>query len=910
MRAEDLLRGAAALRVLQTVAPQTLADDWFAAIEAEPSGVAGFTSQSLESWLVVLRDLAALDQPATREFREDLLEGRRSPDEASSVFRSAVNAATITERLATHRFGDLPGEAHDQRIHHYQRMIDRLRRQVPEQVRQEILRDRSIVDDARLGELRRELNRKRGGMGIRQLFSRYADLIVQITPCVLVSPESVARFIPPRADQFDLVVFDEASQVRVADAIGAIGRGRSAVIVGDSKQMPPTSYMEVRNNRDDLDLNEIDDVVEDQESILDECANAGVERRSLEWHYRSEDESLIAFSNAHYYNGNLTSFPSPQTGRQQEDGSRTGIHLIRVNGEFLREPSEKSLKRTNPVEADEIVRLVQRRFEASEGQIPSIGIVTFNVQQRDLIDERLRALDDDRITEALDQSDEGLFVKNLENVQGDERDTIVFSTAFSCEPDGRLRLNFGPLTLKGGERRLNVAVTRARREVTVVTSFDPEDIDLDRTSSQGLRDLRNYMLFARVGGAGDQADALIDRRKRDDPHRDQIANQLRLDGYAVSTDVGLSEQFRLDLVIARPEAPDKPVAAVLLDGVSWARRPTVADRDLLPITVLQDRLKWPVVLRVWLPDWIRDPEAEILRLEQAIANAQSSVVAEAEHVTVGGGVADADDVDFSVDEADQLREPEAAEQREPAESVLSSEGLTAVRAFSTKAAIEAEEASPQESQFVARAADGASSAGLPQPGLLGHSSDAVDAAWQRPSSIDQVRAIDVTHWNPFETGHEFYSHAELLESERGWKRLRPYLHRLLSVEGPIPMAKAIPKLGSGLGLERVKGSRRQSMIGFLRSEAYLDADEMLWCSKEDSRMHRTARRYLLFNEWSFDDISLPEVAVALILSSQNRRLKLTDEQTMRGALRFFGGERLTQRARERMQAAARLLEHQ
>jgi hypothetical protein len=278
-----------------------------------------------------------------------------------------------------------------------------------------------------VGQLRRQLSVRRGGMKVRELMTTYGDLITRVLPCVLVSPDSLARFFPASADLFDIVVFDEASQVRVADAIGAMGRARSVVVVGDSKQMPPTSFADSSFAGDDPEADAGGETVEDEESILTECVQARVERQRLTWHYRSQDESLIAFSNQHYYDGGLSSFPAPAAGR-------AGVSLVRVDGHFHRSGS-RALLRTNPVEAEAVVTEIRRRFAMSPSALPSVGVVTFNQQQRAYVEGLLRDADDPRLAEALDDPD-GLFVKNLENVQGDERDVIGLLDRVQCERPG------------------------------------------------------------------------------------------------------------------------------------------------------------------------------------------------------------------------------------------------------------------------------------------------------------------------------------------------------------------------------------------------------------------------------------------------------------------------------------------
>lgn len=281
-----------------------------------------------------------------------------------------------------------------------------------------------------------------------------------------------------------------------------------------------------------------------------------------------------------------------------------GIGLVRVHGEFLRTGKGKLL-RTNPLEASAIVEEIARRFEASPDELPSIGVVTFNMQQRAYIEALIRDGANARMIEALESPREGLFVKNLENVQGDERDVIFFSTGFSVNDKGILPLNFGPLIQSGGERRLNVAVTRARREVLIFTSFEPMRLRADETTNQGLKDLRAYLELADSGTHTLESSRL--RRPARDLHREDVAAALRERGFVVDTGVGLSD-FRIDLAVARADQPQRYLAAIQLDGPEWGARATIGDRDSLPVEVLQGLLHWPVVSRVWLPAWLSDRE--------------------------------------------------------------------------------------------------------------------------------------------------------------------------------------------------------------------------------------------------------------------------------------------------------------
>lgn len=549
---------------------------------------------SLRHWLDLLRHLEPLRAEHFEEARTAVLAGRLDPDDARRAYEAGLATASIGERLRRTGLDRFDHFAHERSIGRFVDAARSVRGHLAAAVPAAVLAGRGFDPAAtggRVGALQRQLSARRGGMKVRELMTSYGDVITRALPCVLVSPESLARFFPADIGLFDIVVFDEASQVRVADAIGAMGRARSVVVVGDSKQLPPTSVAE-SGIAEELDAAE----VEDEESILTECVQARVNRHRLSWHYRSQDESLIAFSNAHYYDGALATFPAPPR-------PGTGVSLVRVDGRFGRGGT-----RTNPVEADAVVAEIRRRFDGSPDRAPSLGVVTFNLQQRAHIEALLRDSGDQRLLDALEDPD-GLFVKNLENVQGDERDVVLFSTAFSPDERGALPLNFGPLNRAGGERRLNVAVTRARRQVVVYSSFDPEQLRTSETSSVGLQHLRTYLEMAARGPS--VLPVQLARRSEPDRHRDDVAARLRSRGIEVRTEVGLSG-FALDLVLG-----DSRVA-VLLDGHAWNRRLTARDRDALPREVLTDVLGWPAVERVWLPDWLSEPDTVLDHLEKSL----------------------------------------------------------------------------------------------------------------------------------------------------------------------------------------------------------------------------------------------------------------------------------------------------
>ena len=319
-----------------------------------------------------------------------------------------------------------------------------------------------------LGILKRECEKHARQKPIRMLLEQIPSLAPLLKPCFLMSPLSVAQYLPAESEPFDLIVFDEASQIPVWDAIGVIARGKQLIVVGDPRQMPPTNFFQKGESADDDSSPE---ETEDLESILDECIVAGVHSTYLNWHYRSRHESLIAFSNHHYYDDRLCTFPAAC------NTEKLGVRFEFVPGGVY----DRKASRTNRPEAEALVRYVFRRLELAGGKYRSIGIVTFSQAQKDLIEDLLEKerAGHPALESCFDETrEEPLFVKNLENVQGDERDVILFSIGYAPDAAGRFSMNFGPLNRQGGERRLNVAITRAKEQVVVFSSIHADQIDM------------------------------------------------------------------------------------------------------------------------------------------------------------------------------------------------------------------------------------------------------------------------------------------------------------------------------------------------------------------------------------------------------------------------------------------------
>ena len=454
--------------------------------------------------------------------------------------------------------------------------------------------------DSELGRLRRELQKQRKHAPVRQLMQSLPTLLPKLKPCMLMSPLSVAQYLDPAHAQFDVVVFDEASQIPVWDAVGVIARGRQLVCVGDPKQLPPTNFF---NRVDDDEEGVGDDNIQDLESILDECLSIGMPKLSLSWHYRSRNESLITFSNVTYYDNALVTFPSPTT----ED---KGVRFERVHGVYDRGGS-----RTNRAEADAIVASIENHFMNPKSRSQTLGVVTFNQAQQNLIEKLLESRR--RVSADLDQAiattaHEPLFIKNIENVQGDERDVIYFSITYGPDAAGKVNMNFGPLNLEGGHRRLNVAVSRARQHVVIFSTLLPEQIDLSKVRAAGVRDLRNYLDFAIRGPRALVGQAAPTGLEPDSLFEREVIAVLRNKGWVVHPQVGVSG-YRIDLGIVDPRAPGRYLLGVECDGRTYHSAATARDRDRLRQYVLEG-LGWEL-FRIWSTDWWLDPDEPIRKLE-------------------------------------------------------------------------------------------------------------------------------------------------------------------------------------------------------------------------------------------------------------------------------------------------------
>lgn len=468
-----------------------------------------------------------------------------------------------------------------------------------------------------MGVVRGEIGKKSRHIAIRRLFEKAGTAIQRIKPVLLMSPISVAQFLPPGSLSFDLLVIDEASQVRPEDALGAIARASQIVVVGDQKQLPPSSFFDrlVADEEEDEEVEDSEDLlgggakVADMESILTLCEARGLSSRMLKWHYRSRDPSLIEVSNREFYENDLVLPPSPL----QEDPAY-GLCFTRVNGVY-----DKGGKRDNRAEGEAIVARIAEHARAHPTL--SLGVVTFSFAQRNLVTELLElARRSDATLDAFlrEGQAEDVFVKSIENVQGDERDVILVSVCYGpIIPGGRLAsMSFGPVNGEGGERRLNVLFTRARVRCEVFGSFDPGDIDPTRARGEGPRILKRFLDFAKGGRV---ADGSPTGDGADTPFEEDVADVVRSLGFLADPQVG-SSGFKIDIGVRHPDRLGTYILALECDGASYHSAVWARERDRLRQEVLE-HLGWSFH-RIWSTDWFYNRSAEVQRLKSALVEAK------------------------------------------------------------------------------------------------------------------------------------------------------------------------------------------------------------------------------------------------------------------------------------------------
>ncbi len=560
--------------------------------------------QGAEDWHRLSAAARGVSELGLDEFREHLAEGRLSVEHAGQTLEW-VRAEAVWNRLRAGepQLDSIDGEDRTRKVEEFKALDRKLLDLTAGQVALKHFQALPLGAAGQIGLVRRELAKKKRHLKLRQLLDDAGEAVAAIKPVFLMSPLSIAQYLKPGRLTFDLLLIDEASQVRPADAMGAVMRCRQLVVVGDQKQLPPTSFFdrEVAVEEDDEDPYAVQ--AGDMESILSLCEARGMPGGMLRWHYRSQHPSLIAVSNHEFYEDRLVFPPSPRS-----SGDRTGLSFVPVNGVY-----ERGRSRRNPEEAEAVAEAVLVHAREHPGE--TLGVVALSVAQRDAIRNRMefrRAEFSELEAFCREGEDEAFFVKNLENVQGDERDVIFISIGYGKDEDGYFSQNFGPVSSEGGERRLNVLFTRARKSCRVFASIRHDDIRLDTARRAGPRVLKRYLQYAETG----EMDIPIPTGgEPDSPFEEAVASALQSHGYRVAAQVG-SAGFRIDLAVYDPDDAGRFLLAVECDGARYHSSNWARERDRLRQSVLEQK-GW-TFHRIWSTDWFYGRDRELEKLLEAI----------------------------------------------------------------------------------------------------------------------------------------------------------------------------------------------------------------------------------------------------------------------------------------------------
>ncbi|HMK54718.1 MAG TPA: DUF3320 domain-containing protein [Methanobacteriaceae archaeon] len=573
-------------------------------------------------FLSQMRELPPLAQPILELIEEDLLDSEDLlPCLEGNYADNMLRQAFMDDPALQNFVGDL----HQNKIRQFIELDQELLKLNRERISHQLSETRpnvytNLTPTSELGILLSELNRKRRHMPIRRLLLAAGGLIQTIKPCFMMSPLSVAQFMDPYGApnlSFDVVIFDEASQVKPEDALGALLRGRQLVVMGDTKQLPPTTFFDIIIHPLGEGDYELDSLM-DMESILHLCKRS-FPIKMLRWHYRSRHESLIAVSNQEFYNNHLLVYPSPC-----HNSDKLGLKYMPLDRDIA--TYDRGRTSTNLEEAKAVVQAAFDHFQ-EYGDEKSLGIGTFNVNQQQAILEVLE-LELKRHPRArkfhkhfYGEREEKFFVKNLETIQGDERDVIYVSVGYGFDEEGKLTHNFGPLNKDGGERRLNVLVTRAKEKCMVFANFHAGDLkNVTEGSAFGLRALKTFIEYAEHRNLESLDSSL---QTTSSPFEESIKQVLEKEGLKVDRQVGCAG-YRLDLAVIDPEEPGRYILGIECDGVMYHSAPVARDRDRLRQQVLEG-LGWNIY-RIWSTDWYRNREESIKRLLQSITDAQEGKI--------------------------------------------------------------------------------------------------------------------------------------------------------------------------------------------------------------------------------------------------------------------------------------------
>lgn len=559
----------------------------------------------LKEWAGIVGLCRKLREFGIGNVADAYLSGKVRTDELVDTFEADLSKAAVTATISRSKaLSDFSGTLFEDTVRRFGEVLDKFSelsiKELAAELSAKIPAPGSSANSSEIGILQKAIKSNGRMMSIRKLFDSIPNLLRRMCPVMLMSPISVAQYIDPSYPKFDLVIFDEASQLPTCEAVGAIARGENVIVVGDPKQLPPTSFFS-SNQVDEENYEK-----EDLESVLDDCLALSMPQKHLLWHYRSRHESLIAYSNAKYYENKLYTFPSP-------DDQSSKVSWVHVEGYY-----DKSSTRTNKAEAQAVVDEICRRLADEELRKLSIGVVTFSLPQQNLVDDLLMDAfrDNPQLESWANEMYEPILIKNLENVQGDERDVIMFTIGYGPDKEGKVSMNFGPLNRDGGWRRLNVAISRSKCEMIVFSVITPDMIDLARTRSDGVEGLKGFLEFAAKGRS-----ALAVRagaQTSGSGFEQVVAEEIKKMGYDCKCSVGCSD-YRIDVAVVDPDNADSYILGINCGSEANYHNGTASDRTLSQPSVLKG-LGWSV-MSVYILDWLDNKDKVVSRIKSEIESA-------------------------------------------------------------------------------------------------------------------------------------------------------------------------------------------------------------------------------------------------------------------------------------------------
>jgi very-short-patch-repair endonuclease len=577
----------------------------------------GLNKSEVNNWQIISRILDRCRNNALLPFVEKL--DKEQLPTAPEIFRKRFYSLWIDAMLhANPILNEFSGSSQTDLINKYKLLDERVMRlsllntiSAPAQNAREVKAAHTGVGNSNgVGILRKEMEKKKRLKPLRVLFNEIPQVLQALKPCFLMSPLSVSTFLKPGAFNFDLVIFDEASQLPTPEAIPAILRARQVVVAGDSNQLPPSSFFRTSLEGDSNEWEE--GQIEELESLLDDC-KASVpffQETDLKWHYRSRDERLINFSNHYYYENRLITFPSPST-----DLKKSGVILEYVpDGVWDRGGS-----RVNRKEARHVAKLIIAQLKDEPEK--TLGVVAFNASQKEAIEDALEEeLQTQKTLATLmdPERKEAFFIKSLENVQGDERDVIIISVGYGKAQDGKMSLNFGPLNTSGGWRRLNVLVTRAKWKTVLVTSIRSSELIGINPENKGPVGLKNYIQYAETGFLNESKEAAKLLGEETNDFEDSVRRELELRGFKVDAQVGVGS-FKIDLAVRDPNNATGYALGIECDGATYHSSRSARDRDILRQEILQG-MGWRLH-RIWSTEWFKNREMVVSILIESVNRA-------------------------------------------------------------------------------------------------------------------------------------------------------------------------------------------------------------------------------------------------------------------------------------------------